>query len=99
MISPMSDISEKHEKKIAPLLKCLTECYKGDELTVINVDVGYGQKRRLANLGVVPGAKIIKRKDAPFHGPLEINVKGTNLVIGRGIASKIHVSCGKSCPV
>jgi Fe2+ transport system protein FeoA len=98
MIHTISNISETNDMKIAPLLKCLTECNKGEELTVINVDVGYGQKRRLANLGVVPGAKIVKRKTAPFHGPLEINIKGTNLVIGRGLASKIFVRCGNSCP-
>jgi ferrous iron transport protein A len=99
MIPKMSNISGINEKRIAPLIKCLTECDKGEELTVINVDVGYGQKRRLANLGLVPGANIMKRKEAPFNGPLEIKVKGTNLVIGRGLASKILVSCSNSCHV
>lgn len=52
---------------------------------------------RLANLGIVPGVEIKKRKSAPLKGPVEILVKGTSLVIGRGIAAKIIVRCNKEC--
>ncbi|MHA2035824.1 MAG: FeoA family protein [Promethearchaeota archaeon] len=79
------------------LEKCLSECEKGEEVIILHVDVGYNQKRRLANLGVVPGVKVKKKKDAPFRGPLEIVVKGSSLVIGRGLASKITVQCDKLC--
>ncbi|MFX0028692.1 MAG: FeoA domain-containing protein, partial [Candidatus Hermodarchaeota archaeon] len=34
-------------------------------------------KRRLANLGVIPGIKILKKKSAPLKGPIEIIVKGS----------------------
>ncbi|MFX1338535.1 MAG: ferrous iron transport protein A [Promethearchaeota archaeon] len=80
-----------------PLIKCLTECDKGEEVKVLSVDSGFKAKRRLANLGIVPGTIIKKKKEAPFHGPLEIYVKGTSLVIGRGIASKILVECNGAC--
>ena len=79
------------------LKKCLTECEKGEEVIVLSVDAGFRQKRRLANLGLLPGAKIKKKKDAPFRGPLEVMVKGSSLVIGRGLASKITVQCDESC--
>ena len=79
------------------LKKCLTECDKGEEVIVLNVDAGHRQKRRLANLGILPGAKIKKKKDAPFRGPSVVIVKGTSLVIGRGLASKIIVQCDESC--
>ncbi|KKM86109.1 hypothetical protein LCGC14_1282340 [marine sediment metagenome] len=79
------------------LKKCLTECEKGEEVIVLNVDADFRQKRRLANLGLFPGAKIMKKKDAPFRGPLEVMVKGSSLVIGRGLASKITVQCDESC--
>ena len=87
------------EKKTNPvsLIKCLSDCNKGEELTVISVQAGHRAKRRLANLGIIPGIVIIKKREAPFRGPLEILVKGTNLVIGRGLASKIYVKCGTSC--
>jgi len=73
------------------LLKRLTDCLQGKEYTVLNVRAGYNAKRRLANLGVIPGEKIIKSRAAPFRGPVEVIIKGTKLVIGRGLAAKIIV--------
>ncbi len=80
------------------LVKCLTACEKKEEVTVVRVEAGQSAKMRLANLGLVPGTKITKEKSAPFHGPLEIIVEGTKLVIGRGLAEKIVVQCSSSCP-
>ncbi|MFX1457465.1 MAG: ferrous iron transport protein A [Promethearchaeota archaeon] len=79
------------------LIKCLTECQRGEEVIVLNVETGMRQKQRLANLGIIPGAKIQKKSDAPFRGPLQIIVKGSSLVIGRGLASKIRVKCIDFC--
>lgn len=74
----------------------LTECESGEEVIVLSVNTGYRAKTRLANLGVVPGVKIRKTKNAPFNGPLEIKVKGSSLVLGRGLASRIIVSRNNS---
>ena len=60
-------------------------------MIVKSVNIGYRQRIRLANLGLFPGVKIKKVKSAPFRGPVEIIVRGTSLVIGRGIASRIMV--------
>ena len=79
------------------LIKCLTECELGSELKVLSVNAGRGAKQRLANLGIVPGVTIVKKKSAPFRGPVNIEVRGTSLVLGRGLAAKIVVDCGKSC--
>jgi len=91
----------KKEKEIllesTTLKKCLTECEKGEEVIVLNVNAGLKAKRRLANLGILPGAKINKKKDAPFRGPIEVIVKGSSLVIGRGLASKIIVQRDELC--
>ncbi|MHA1195066.1 MAG: FeoA family protein [Promethearchaeota archaeon] len=73
-------------------MRYLSECENGEEVTVIRVNAGFKAKQRLANLGIVPGIKIIKKNSAPLRGPIEIIVKGTSLVIGRGLASKILVS-------
>ena len=81
-----------------PLIECLlTECNMNEEITIISVNIGYKAKNRLANLGIVPGVKIIKKKTAPFKGPIEIFVKGSSLVLGRGIAANIMVKCNKTC--
>jgi ferrous iron transport protein A len=86
-------------KNLVPLLKCLTECDKGQELEVVNVEAGYHAKRRLAQLGLFPGTKIIKKQSAPWNGPVEITVRGTSLVIGRGLAAKIMVLCKDHCSI
>ena len=76
-----------------PLIKCLTECDKGEEITVVSVNAGFKAKKRLADMGLIPGVKIIKKKSAPWKGPLELIVKGSSLVIGRGLAEKVIVRC------
>ncbi len=88
--------SFKNSKKGIPLTKCLTECDVGEDLIVLKVNAGQMAKKRLANLGIVPGVNVIKKKAAPFRGPIEINVKGSSLVIGRGLAAKIVVKCSGS---
>jgi Fe2+ transport system protein FeoA len=80
------------------LRKCLTECEKNAKLKVIRVNAGHRAKTRLANLGIVPGSIITKRRSAPFRGPLELSVKGSSIVIGRGLAEKVIVECqNESC--
>ncbi|MBN1801907.1 MAG: ferrous iron transport protein A [Candidatus Lokiarchaeota archaeon] len=81
------------------LFECyLTECSKGEEIIVSRVEIGPKEKKRLANLGIVPDVKLIKKKSAPLKGPIEIFVKTTSLVLGRGLASKIRVKCQSACP-
>jgi len=62
----------KKEKEIllesTTLKKCLTECEKGEEVIVLNVNAGLKAKRRLANLGILPGSKIKKKKKLHFEG-------------------------------
>ena len=88
---------KNHNAKGTSLIKCLTDCDKGEEVVVLSVNAGRNAKTRLANLGLVPGVKIIKRKKAPFRGPVQIIVKGSSLVLGRGLASKIVVKCNEVC--
>ncbi len=86
-----------NKERGSSLIKCLGECEIGDELEVIKVDAGGTATQRLATLGIVPGVKIIKSKSAPFNGPVEIIVKGTKIVLGRGLVAKIIVNCNNIC--
>jgi len=52
---------------------------------------GSGLKKRLEDLGLTPRTKITVVKSAPFHGPLEVQVRGCRLAIGRGMAERIFV--------
>ena len=90
--------NDHYEDEGTPLIECLLiECNMNEEITIIGVNTGLKAKNRLANLGIIPGVKIIKKKTAPFNGPIEVFVKGSSLVIGRGLAAKIMVKCNKTC--
>jgi Fe2+ transport system protein FeoA len=56
---------------------------------------GWGRGRifekRLTDLGLTPGTRVTVVGLAPFHGPLEILVRGSRLALGRGIAERIFV--------
>jgi Fe2+ transport system protein FeoA len=42
-------------------------------------------------MGLTPGTRVTVVKSAPFHGPVELKVRGARIVIGRGIAERILV--------
>lgn len=52
---------------------------------------GVGFVKRLMDMGLTPGTKVTVVKSAPFHGPLEILVRGSRLALGRGMAERIFV--------
>ncbi len=88
------ELSEKSSKNFVDhsYFNYLIKCPIGQKFRVKCVNAGHHAKRRLACLGIIPGVDIIKKKAAPFRGPVEITVKGSSLVIGRGLASKIIVT-------
>jgi len=94
----MNEINDKNNNlNPKSLLKCLSDCEFGTEVKILEVNAGSTAKMRLADLGVVPGVSIIKKRSAPFRGPVEILIKSTSLVLGRGLANKIIVDCGNCC--
>jgi DtxR family Mn-dependent transcriptional regulator len=52
-------------------------------------------EKRLMDMGLTPGTKVTVVKSAPFHGPLEILVRGSRLALGRGMAKRILVEAEK----
>jgi DtxR family Mn-dependent transcriptional regulator len=56
---------------------------------------GCGFEKRLLDMGMTPGTKVTVVKAAPFHGPLEILVRGSRLALGRGMAERIFVEIEK----
>jgi len=43
-------------------------------------------------MGLTPGTRVMIVKSAPFHGPIEVYVRGSRLAIGRGMADRVLVS-------
>ncbi|HHW45980.1 MAG TPA: ferrous iron transport protein A [Clostridiales bacterium] len=49
-------------------------------------------RRRIIDMGIIPGVQIILRKRAPFGDPLEFIVRGYRLCIRKSEACQIIVS-------
>jgi len=58
---------------------------------VDSIDGGCMAKDRLWKLGIIPGVTIKIKRKAPLKGPFMLEVNGADVVIGRGIASKINI--------
>lgn len=68
----------------------LTEAREREEYRVCLVWAGGSARRRLEDLGIAPGSPI--RVRARRHGgPVEVEVHGSALALGRGVAAKVVV--------
>ena len=69
----------------------LIEVEDGQTGIIVSVVGGKNLTKRLADLGLVSGTEIKVIRKALFSGPLQVEVSGSRLVLGRGLASKIKV--------
>jgi len=72
-------------------LLCLIDLKEGQRGIITTVLGGRGAIKKLADLGLTPNTEIKILKKIPYRGPIEIQSRGSNLVLGRGIASKVMV--------
>lgn len=63
----------------------------GEVVQVVNVRAGRGLSRRLADMGLLPGTEV-RVMSGHGPGPLVLEVKGTRLALGHGIAQKVMVA-------
>lgn len=61
--------------------KLLSEFSIGEAGTIKIVSGEERLRRRLFDMGVTPGAKIVLRKKAPLGDPIEINLRGYELTL------------------
>ncbi len=68
----------------------LSKTAPGERATILGLGAGWGLQRRLADLGLTPGTEIgVISSGRP--GQVVIDVRGSRLALGRGIARKIIV--------
>jgi len=70
----------------------------GKWIRVISISGGGGLDIKLRNIGFMPGdyARVIRQ--APFGGPVLLEISGRELALGQGIARKIEVEeCTPPC--
>jgi len=74
------------QKQIRPL----SMVRAGETVKIARIEAGRGLNSRLASMGLVPNVQIkVVRNTHP--GPFVISVKGSRMVLGRGMAHKIMV--------
>jgi len=58
---------------------------------VIVIDGGHRVRSHLNTLGIHVGDWLTVVERAPFRGPVLVEINGTRLALGRGVASKVQV--------
>jgi Fe2+ transport system protein FeoA len=69
----------------------LTALVEGEKGVIVKALGGFGLVRRLAEMGLTPGVEVKLLRKCSFGGPVEIEVRGVSLALGRGVASKVLV--------
>jgi len=69
----------------------LTELEDGQTGIIISVLGGKILTKRLADLGITSGTEVRVIRRTLFSGPVQVEVAGSRLVLGNGLASKILV--------
>jgi len=71
-------------------LKPLSQVSEGKTVVLVRIDAGHGLNNRLAAMGLLPNVKFeVVNNHHP--GPFVISLKGSRMVLGRGMANKIMV--------
>ena len=65
----------------------------GELVTVMGVRAGWGLQRRLADMGLTPGIQI-RVINSQMPGPVLIDLRGSRVALGRGVAQKVMVRGG-----
>ena len=68
----------------------LSMASRGETVEVAAVRAGWGLQRRLADLGLTPGVKI-RVISSGRPGQVVLDVRGSRLALGHGVANKIMV--------
>lgn len=69
----------------------LLSAKKGQWVRVKMIREGGGVSSKLQSLGLLPGDTLRIVREAPFGGPILVEVNGREIALGRGIAQKIEV--------
>ena len=69
----------------------LDKIYENSKAKVIDIRGGQGIRQRLSQMGIHPGDMITILRYGALRGPILIEIHGSQVALGRGIASKIIV--------
>ena len=96
---PGHDLSDGHRKShvghlVRPVpdeAKPLSELSPGDACLIFSIGGEGALRRRLLDMGLTPGTRVLFRKAAPLGDPLELSLRGYALTLRKEDAGRIWV--------
>ena len=73
------------------MLTTLEKIYENKKAMVIDIQGGQGIRQRLGQMGIHPGDTIMMLRYGALRGPILIEVHGSQVALGRRIASRVIV--------
>jgi DtxR family Mn-dependent transcriptional regulator len=73
------------------LITQLSNLKPSEQGNVAFIRGGRQSTRRIQEMGLTHGTYLKMVNAAPFNGPVEIEVRGTNLALGRNLARKVYI--------
>jgi ferrous iron transport protein A len=77
------------------MITTLNRIQTNKNVRVVDVAGGWGLRRNISQLGIHPGDILTVLRHAAMGGPILIMVHGSQIAIGRGMASHISVEDGE----
>lgn len=65
---------------------------KLQEVTVVEIQGGWGVRQRLNRMGIHPGDRLIVKRSGFMGGPILVQIHGMEVALGRGMARKVVVN-------
>ncbi|MBA7530891.1 hypothetical protein ES705_23102 [subsurface metagenome] len=81
----MSDMNS--DGKVVPL----TSLFPGERAKIVALGHGIGRQRHFRTMGLMEGKIVEIIAIQPARGPVVLNVEGTQIAIGRGMARHISI--------
>ena len=72
--------------------RSLGDLKSGERVCVECIKGGGAIRRRMMDMGIVPGVELEVVRRAPFGGPLQVRLKGYYLAMRRGECAKVVVT-------
>ncbi len=69
----------------------LDQIIENRKAKVLDIQGGHGVRQRLSQMGIHPGDIITILRFGALRGPILVEVHGSQVALGRGIASRIIV--------
>ena len=69
----------------------LDQIDKDKTVEVVEIQGGWGVRQRLNQMGIHPGDHILVKRSGFMGGPILVQVHGTDVAIGKGMAQKVNV--------